>query len=111
MPHPLENQSQLYSIANGQIALYETEENVKNSMVIGQKMVALAEFNAYLPGGFHATISSPIKTMEHLKKGIKIGDKIFTLEAIFLRLLTIGQQRQIELGPIFQFELGAVPPH
>ncbi|MEE8115221.1 MAG: hypothetical protein V3T23_12820, partial [Nitrososphaerales archaeon] len=108
--HPLENHSpHLYNIANGRIAPREAEVNVEDSVVIGQKMVA--EFHASLPGGFHATISCPIKTMEHLQKGVKIGDKtIFDLETIFLRLLTIGQQRQMELGPIFQFELCAVPP-
>ena len=49
--------------------------------------------------------------MEHIKKGIKVGDTtIFDLESMFLRLLTIGQQRQVELGPIFQYELCPGPP-
>ena len=39
-----------------------------------------------------------------------MGDTtIFDLETIFLRLLTIGQQRQMELAPIFQHELCPVP--
>ena len=43
-------------------------------------------------------ISSSIKTMEHIKKGVKVGDiTIFSLEAVFIRLLTIGQQRHVEL--------------
>jgi hypothetical protein len=51
----------------------------------------VSEFRASLPSGFHATISSPLKTMENIKKGVKVGDKtIFDLETIFLRLLTIG---------------------
>jgi len=56
------------------------------------------------PTGFHATVSSSIKTMEHIKKGVKVGDKtIFELATIFLRLLTVGQQRQMKLAPIFQY--------
>ena len=49
--------------------------------------------------------------MEHLKRGVKIGDKVvFDLESIFLRLLVVGQQREIEILPIFGYELCAVPP-
>ena len=44
-------------------------------------------------------------------KGVKIGDKVvFDLESIFLRLLIVGQQRDMELMPIFGYELCAVPP-
>ena len=46
-----------------------------------------------------------------LKHGIKIGDQaVFDLESIFLRLLLVGQQREMELLPIFGYELCAVPP-
>ena len=49
--------------------------------------------------------------MEHLKRGVKIGDKVvFDLESIFLRLLIVGQQHDMELMPIFGYELCAVPP-
>ena len=49
--------------------------------------------------------------MEKLKLGIKIGDQVvFDLESIFLRLLLVGQQREMELLPIFVYELCAVPP-
>ena len=49
--------------------------------------------------------------MEHLKKGVRIGDKVvFDLESIFLLLLIVGQQRDMELMPIFGYELCAVPP-
>jgi len=61
---------------------------------------------ASLPTGFHATLSSSIKTIEHIKKGVKVGDRtIFDLERIFFRLLTVGQQRQVKLAPIFQYEM------
>ena len=35
---------------------------------------------------------------------------VFDLEFIFLRLLLFGQQREMELLPIFGYELCAVPP-
>ena len=110
MSHPLENRSpHLYNIANGGFASPEAGVNVADSLEIGERMTT--EFRASLPNGFHSTISSSINTMEHMKKGVKVGDTtIFDLEAIFLRLLTIGQQRQVELAPIFQYELCPVPP-
>ena len=110
MSHPLENQSpHLYNIANGRFAPPEAEVNVAESVDIGEKMAA--QFQTSLPTGFHAPISSCIKTMEHIKKGMKVGDKtIFELETIFFRLLTVGQQRQIKLATIFQYELCPIPP-
>ena len=49
--------------------------------------------------------------MEHIQKGVKVGDKmIFDLETIFLRLLTVGQQCNMRLAPIFQYELCPIPP-
>ena len=48
--------------------------------------------------------------MEKLKHGIKIGDQVvFDLESLLLRLLLVGQQREMELLPIFGCELCAVP--
>ena len=68
-------------------------------------------FHNSLPTGFHAKLSSPVNAMEHLKRGVKIGDKVvFDLESIFLRLLVVGQQCEMELLPIFGYELCAVPP-
>ena len=76
--------------------------------VIGERLSA--GFRASLPTGFHSTISTPLKTMQHLKKGMKLGDRtVFDLETVFLRLLTIGQQRQLELADIFKYELCPVP--
>ena len=110
MSHPQENQSpQLYNIANGKICPSDTGVNVAESVDIGEKMVS--EFRTSLPSGFHATISSPIKTMEHIQKGVKVGDKmIIDLETIFLRLLAVGQQCNMRLAPIFQYELCPIPP-
>ena len=48
--------------------------------------------------------------MEKLKIGIKIEDQtVFGLETIFLHLSVVGQQQQLELESIFQYELLAVP--
>ena len=109
MSHALENQSpHLYNIANGIFRPPEAEVNVAESVDIGQRMAA--QFWASLPTGFHATVSSFIKTMEHIKKGVKMGDKkIFNLETIFFKLVTVGQQRHMKLGPIFQYELCPIP--
>ena len=63
-----------------------------------------------LPSGFRVKISSHVKTMEQLKRGMKVGDKTtFDLETIFLRLLMVGQKRQLQLAPIFQYELCNIP--
>ena len=71
----------------------------------------VTDFRKSLPAGFHTKLSSPVKTIEKFKHGIKIGDQVvFDLESIFLRLLLVGQQREMELLPIFGFELCAVPP-
>ena len=108
-PHPLEdNRPHLYNPVTGQIA--SPEVNVADSIEIGEKMER--EFVASLPDGFYNAISSPIKTMFALKgqaKGTK-NRPVVDLETIFLRLLMIGQQRKIELGPLFAYELCAVPP-
>ena len=66
---------------------------------------------ATLPEGFHSPISSPIKTMSIFKKQAK-GSKarpVIDLENMFLRLLMIGQQRQIKLEHLFTYELCSVP--
>ena len=106
--HPLEIESDvLYNIVNGQVA--PAVVNVSDALSLGALMVT--DFRKSLPAGFHTKISSPVKTMEKLKHGIKIGDQVvFDLESIFLRLLLVGQQREMELLPIFGYELCAVPP-
>lgn len=106
--HPLIIESEvLYNIVNGQIA--PKEVNVHDALVLGEKMSN--SFRNALPSRFHGKISSPVKTMEQLKRGMKVGGKtVFDLEAIFLRILMVGQQRQLQLAPIFQYELCAVPP-
>ena len=70
-------------------------------------------FKQSLPSGFHAKISSPVKTMKLLKRtGIRGGVKeaIYDLEALFARFLVIGQQRNIQLLSVFEYELSPVPP-
>ena len=109
LSHPLEDKSpHLYNIVNGAFAPPEAGVNVMEAAVIGERLAA--GFRASLPTGFHSTISTPLKTMQHLKKGMKLGDRtVFDLETVFLRLLRIGQQRQLELADIFKYELCLVP--
>ena len=95
-------------ILTGQIA--QINVNVADSILIGEKMER--EYIASLPNGFFNPISGPITTMSVSKKQVK--DKQFRLvidlESIFLRLLMISQQRQMEIEPLFACELCAVPP-
>ena len=97
--HPLDTESGvLYNI--------HTLVNVSDSLALGGTM-ATALHNS-LPTGFHPKLSSLV---EHLKQGVNIGDKVvFDLESTFLRLLVVSQQREMELLPIFVYELCAVPP-
>ncbi|XP_014676492.1 PREDICTED: uncharacterized protein LOC106816405 [Priapulus caudatus] len=70
-----------------------------------------SKYIASLPDGFYDPISSPIKKMSVLTKQVKSNQArpVIDLENMFLRLLMIGQQRQMELGPLFAYELCAVP--
>ena len=105
--HPLNvNSDRLYNIVTGQIA--SEIVNVVNALEIGSKVKY--KFISDLPEKFYSSISSPVKTMESLKKGIKIGTSIiYNMETIFLQLLTIGQSRQLQLAPVFEYELCGVP--
>ena len=82
--------------------------NVADSLLIGERMAEC--YSASLPGGFYAPISCPIKTMGDAMKSKRNPDKpAIDLENTFLRLMMIGQRRQLELGPLFDYELSAVP--
>ena len=71
--HPLEIESDvLYNIVNGQVA--PAVVNVSDALSLGALMVT--DFRKSLPAGFHAKLSSPVKTMEKLKHEIKIGDQV-----------------------------------
>ena len=106
--HPLDTESDvLYNIHYEQVA--PTMVHVSDSLVLGGTM-ATAYRNS-LPIDIHAKLSSPVNTMEHLKRGVNIGSKVvFDLESIFLRLLVVGQQRKMDILPIFGYELCAIPP-
>ena len=91
---------------NGQVALKEV--NVADALSIGEQTVSL--FRNSLPSGFHAEISCPVKTMEQLKHGIIVGgNTAFDMEAIFLHLLMVKLQQEIELESAFHYDLCAVP--
>ena len=88
--HPLEGHGEdnvLYYIVNDKIA--PPAVNVADAVSIGDKMLSV--FRGPLPPGFHSKMSSPMKTMEYLKRGIKVGEKtVFDTESIFLRILMVG---------------------
>ncbi len=106
--HPLNSQQhQLFNVVSGQIA--PSQVNVAEALTIGETMEM--EFINKLPNGFHDPISSPIKTMEMLKTNVKTKPKsTLNLETLFLRILLLGQQRHLELRPMFNYELCSVPP-
>ena len=91
------------------LSVTPADVNVADSIMIGSKMER--EYIASLLDGFFKTIFSPIKTMTVIKKQNKSKQvrPVIDLENIFLQLLIVGQQRQIELEPLFAYELCAVP--
>ena len=75
---------------------------------IGDNMLSV--FRRSLPSGYHAKMSTPVNTMEYLKRGVEVEEKtVLDAESIFLRIMMVGQQRQLQLGPIFSYQLCAVP--
>ena len=83
--------------------------NVQDALAIGMKQSE--QFSASLSSDFHKPLQRRIKTMEVLKKSVTVeGKAIYDLETLFSLLLVVGQQRNIELADILQFELSPVPP-
>eukprot|EP00745_Piridium_sociabile_P013977 TRINITY_DN2058_c0_g1_i7.p1 TRINITY_DN2058_c0_g1~~TRINITY_DN2058_c0_g1_i7.p1 ORF type:complete len:474 (+),score=89.64 TRINITY_DN2058_c0_g1_i7:286-1707(+) len=107
--HPLTDPSEsLYNINNGQVAS-ANNVNIQDAVKIGQEMQKT--FLSSLPDGFHNPIKKKVKTMQVLMKSVKVNDKpVYDLEAVFARLLIVGQKRNIELASVFQHELSPVPP-
>ena len=105
LTHPSDS---LYNIVNGQV-VSETEVNVQDAVAIGQDM--RTSFASSLPGGFHHPIKKTVKTMQVLKRGVKIkGKTVYDLEAVFARLVIVGRNRNVDLADVFQHELCSVPP-
>ena len=101
------NTDVLYNIENVQEPLNEV--SVIDAVFIGEKM-ANSSRNC-LPSGVYAKISSQVKTVEQLKRGMKVGYKtVFDLETIFIRLHMVRQNRQLQLAHIFQHELCTISP-
>ena len=72
--HPLTVQSEvLYNIVNGQVV--PAGVNVDDAVDIGQTMAG--SFRNTLPNGFHGKISNKVKTMEQLKRGIKVVGRLY----------------------------------
>lgn len=105
--HPLTDTStDLMNIVNRQVA--NEQINVADSVLIGEHM--MGEFVKSLPDGFHNSIPGKIKTMEAMKKGVQVGEKMtYDMEALFSRLLIVGQTRNISLSSVFEYELCGVP--
>lgn len=106
--HPLNEQhSGVYNICNGQVA--PDTVNVQDALAIGSEQSR--QFSDSLSSNFHTTIKKKVKTMVALKKAVTVkGKAIYDIEMLFSRLLVVGQQRNVEIADVFQFELSPVPP-
>ena len=108
--HPLQfPYVSLYNIVNGRMASDEKGINVHKAVDVGEKL--LTTFSESLPSGFHKPITREVKTMQELKKGVKLNDTTaYDSLAIFVRFMVIGQIRSLNLSDIFSHELCTVPP-
>ena len=62
------------------------------------------------PQGFYTPLSSPVKTMQLIKKHVVInGTPVFDIQALFNRLLVVGLKQNIHLSEMFQCVLGSAP--
>ena len=107
--HPLDKHCEaLYNIVTGQVA--PDGVNVIKAAAIGEQMAAT--FKKGLPQSFYKPISTPIKTMALLKKVGKNKESSIALdlESYFLRILTVSQQRDVDLKELFKFEMCSIPP-
>ena len=105
--HPLTRQClHLINIVNRKVA--DDTINVPDALMIGEEMKN--NFVASLPNGFHSSITGKVKTMENMKKGIRVGEKmVYDMEALYSHLLIVGQAHNISLKTIFEYELCGVP--
>ncbi|KAK2155774.1 hypothetical protein NP493_2044g00000 [Ridgeia piscesae] len=84
------NSDVLYNTDNIQVR--PNQVIVRDGVLIDENMAN--SFRSCLPSGFHAKISSQVKTIDLLKRGIQVGDKtLFDLETIFLHLHIVGKKR------------------
>ena len=106
--HPLTDKaSDLVNIVNRKVA--DKRINVVDAVSIGEEMSL--DFVKSLPDGFHNRLTNRVKTMETMKRGVVVGEKtVCDMEALFSRLLIVGQSRNINLATVFEYELCAVPP-
>ena len=62
--------------------------NVTDAVSSGNNVLSVLRRS--LPSGFHAKMSSPVKIMEYLNRGVKVGEKtVFDAESMFLRILVV----------------------
>ena len=96
----------LFNTVNGRVA--DEKVSVADAPAIGECMAA--KFKGSLPEGFYQPIQSKVVTMEIMKRGAKIGDKvIYDMEKLYGRLLVMSQKRGITLETLLSFELAPMP--
>ena len=106
--HPLtENQPFLYNSVNGQVAPQTV--NVQNALEEGIKQRVF--YDSLITQAFQCTIQRKVVTMEAMKKSVIIkGKPIYDMEALFARILIVGQQCGLDLKDLFMLELCPIPP-
>ena len=100
-----EQHSRVYNICNGQVA--PSTVNVQESLAIGSEQSK--QFSVSLSIDFHTTIQKKVTPMEALTKVTMKGKALYDVKTLFSRLMVVGQQRSMEVGDVFQFELSPVP--
>ena len=70
--------------------------NIHDTVKIRKEMHTA--FLSSLPDGFHKPIKRTVKTMQVLKINHK---PVYDMEAVFARLLVVGQKRNIDLASVF----------
>ena len=100
--HPLKPPTdRLVNISNGLVA--DGKVNVQNAVIIGQNMAA--RFQEQNPEGFYGS-----DTMETLKKGVKVGDKmVYGTDKLFSCMLVTSVHRGLYLNDVLSYELGPLP--
>ena len=106
--HPLTSSSDhLYNTITGQVATADV--NTHQTVEVGPAM--RDDLIASYQGGYHHTISSKVKTMQSMKRTATVNNKpVYDLDALFGRLLIVGQKRDISTADLFNYELAPVPP-
>lgn len=96
----------IVDIASGRIS--PAAVNVDNAISLGEDQ--MRKYQESWPEGFHAPLSSNVKTMTICRKRVKLGaGSTFDTELIYSRVMGIMNSRDISIENIFGYELAPIP--